>query len=158
MIVRSVLTLVLSAIVVQWSFASELYIYPASGQSSDEQKQDEFECYHFGKDQTGFDPMEIPTATSAPPQDTGPSTGQRVVRGAVVGGTVGAITGNSSRAKKGVKAGAATGVLVGSAKKRDSQKKQKEWEQQQQQQYAQRRNEYNRAYAACLEGRGYTVR
>ena len=71
---------------------------------------------------------------------------------------VGAITGNSSRAKKYAGAGAATGALVGGSRKRDTQRRQREWEQQQQQQYAQRRNNYNRAYAACMEGRDYTVR
>lgn len=31
----------------------------------------------------------------------------------------------------------------------------KNWEQEQAQQYTAKRNSYNRAYAACLEGRGY---
>ena len=48
---------------------------------------------------------------------------------------IGAITGNSSRAKKYAGAGAATGALVGGSRKRDTQRRQREWEQQQQQQY-----------------------
>ena len=160
MIPRSALAavLVVGTLAGQMSFASELYIYPNDGQSADQQKQDEFECYNFGKSQTGFDPMEIPTATSAKPRDDGPSRGQRVMRGAAAGAAIGAITGDSSKAKKYAGAGAATGALMGGAKKRDTQRKQDDWERQQQQQYMQRRNEYNRAYAACLEGRGYTVR
>ena len=35
---------------------------------------------------------------------------------------------------------------------------QQQWEQEQIQNYEQGRNSYNRAYAACLESRGYTVR
>ncbi len=160
MIARTVTAavLVLSACAGQTAFAAELYIYPSEGQTAEQQKQDEFECYNFGKDQTGFDPMEIPTATEPKPQNEGPSTGRRVLRGAALGGAVGAITGDSSDAKKYAGAGAAAGALFGGAKKRDTQRQQQEWEQQQQQQYMQRRNEYNRAYAACLEGRGYTVR
>ncbi len=158
MLVRSTLVLVLGAFIASTSNAAELYIYPNEGQSADQQKQDEFDCYHFGRDRTGFDPMVIPTATSAKPQNTGPSTGQRLLRGAALGGAIGAITGNSSDAKKYAGAGAATGALMGGAKKRDTQKQQKQWEQEQQQIYAQSRNEYNRAYAACMEGRNYTVR
>ena len=160
MIARSVLAtvLVVSAFAGQMAFAAELYVYPGEGQTAEQQKQDEFECYDYGKTQTGFDPMQIPTATAPKPQNQGPSTGQRALRGAAVGGAVGAITGNSSRAKKYAGAGAATGALMGGAKKRDTQRQQQQWEQQQQQQYMQRCNEYNRAYAACLEGRGYTVR
>jgi len=37
-----------------------------------------------------------------------------------------------------------------------SQQQQQQWEQQAAE-YAQNRDKYNRAYAACLEGRGYTV-
>jgi hypothetical protein len=35
---------------------------------------------------------------------------------------------------------------------------QRQREQEQVAQYQQSRNNYNRAYSACLEGRGYTVR
>jgi len=145
-------------LLVQLALAQELFIYPNEGQSSDQQGKDEYECYQFGRDSTGFDPMSLPTADAPKPQQQGPSTGQRVVRGAVVGGTVGAITGNSSRAKKYAGAGAATGALVGGMQTADTRQAQAQWEQQQQQQYAQRRNQYNRAFSACMEGRGYTVR
>jgi hypothetical protein len=33
-----------------------------------------------------------------------------------------------------------------------------QWEQQESANYANNRNNYNRAYAACLEGRGYSVK
>ena len=34
----------------------------------------------------------------------------------------------------------------------------KEWERREAAQYAQARAQYNRAFAACMEGRGYTVK
>jgi hypothetical protein len=138
--------------------AQELVIYPKEGQSPEQQEKDRFECYQFGRDTTGFDPMAPPTATAPRPEQQGPSAGQRAVRGAVVGGTVGAITGNSSRAKKYAGAGAATGALVGGMSSADTRRAQEQWEREQQAQYAQRRNQYNRAFAACMEGRDYTVR
>ena len=41
---------------------------------------------------------------------------------------------------------------------RQEQADRKQWEQEQVANYQRSRNNYNRAYAACLEGRGYTVR
>jgi hypothetical protein len=41
---------------------------------------------------------------------------------------------------------------------RQEEKAQDQWAQDQTNQYARRRNEYNRAYSACLEGKGYTVK
>jgi hypothetical protein len=38
------------------------------------------------------------------------------------------------------------------------QQAEQQWAQDQAAQYTHRRNEYNRAYAACLEGKGYTVK
>ena len=40
----------------------------------------------------------------------------------------------------------------------DTRRAQEQWEREQQAQYAQRRGQYNRAFAACMEGRDYTVR
>jgi hypothetical protein len=42
--------------------------------------------------------------------------------------------------------------------KRNEQQQQQQWEQEQAQIYADKRNRYNRAYSACLEGKDYTVR
>ena len=141
--------------------AQELMIYPAKGQSVEQQEQDKFQCYSFGKEQSGFDPMAPPTTSSAPPAKEAKQGGlaRGAVTGAVGGALVGAVTGNT---KKYAKVGGVGGGLVGGL--RSSEQKQREahnrdqWEQQETQQYAQNRNNYNRAYAACLEGRGYTVR
>ena len=45
-----------------------------------------------------------------------------------------------------------------SDQKRQEDAAQKQWEQDQVANYQRSRNSYNRAYGACLEGRGYTVR
>ncbi len=134
--------------------AQDLVIYPAKGQSSDQQEQDQFQCYTWARDRTGFDPMEVPRASSAEPEQKG-GAGRGALGGAAAGALVGAIAGDT---KQGALIGGALGGLTGGARRASSNKDRQQWEQQQAQQYAQRRNEYNRAYAACLEGRGYTVK
>ncbi len=134
--------------------AQELMVYPTKGQSQDQQEQDEFQCYTWARDRTGFDPMEVPRATSAQPEQKG-GAGRGALGGAAAGAVVGAIAGDTG---KGALIGGALGGLTGGARRASSNKEREQWEQQQAQQYAQRRNEYNRAYAACLEGRGYSVK
>jgi hypothetical protein len=36
--------------------AEQLYVYPAHGQTPQQTQQDEYQCYEFGKSETGFDP------------------------------------------------------------------------------------------------------
>jgi len=141
--------------------AQELIVYPAKGQSNDQMEQDKFSCYSWAKNETGFDPMAPPT-TSAPPPAREASQGGVVrgaARGALVGVAAGAIAGDAG---KGAAIGAASGGLIGGMRRRDQYRReatnQNQWEQQQAQQYAQKRTTYNRAYSACLEGKGYTVK
>ncbi len=141
--------------------AQELIIYPAKGQSQDQLEKDKYECYSWAKKQTGFDPMEVPKATAPPPKQEASKGGlfKGAARGAVVGVTAGAIAGDAG---KGAAIGAASGALFGGMRRKDQkrqqEKAQQEWAQQQADQYQQKRNTYNRAFGACLEGRGYTVK
>ena len=141
--------------------AQELIIYPAKGQSQDQLERDKFECYTWAKQQSGFDPMAMPQATAPPPQQEAQKGG--VGRGALRGGTVGVVVGAiGGDAKKGAAIGAASGGLIGGMRRRDQKRRQqtaqKQWEQEQANAYMQGRNSYNRAFGACLEGRGYTVK
>ena len=141
--------------------AQELIIYPAKGQSQDQLEKDKFECYTWAKQQSGFDPMAMPQATAPPPKQEAQKGGvvRGGLRGGVVGLTVGAIAGDPG---KGAAIGAASGGLIGGMRRRDQkrsqQQAQKQWEQEQANAYMQGRNSYNRAFGACLEGRGYTVK
>ena len=136
--------------------AQELMIYPNDDQDKEQQEQDEFQCYRWARDETGFDPMEVPTATEAPPQQAAKKGG--VGRGAVRGAAVGGIIDGSDGAKTGAAAGGLVGGMRRSGQNSSEAQAQAQWEQEQAQIYAQNRNNYNRAFAACLEGRGYTVR
>jgi len=137
------------------ALGQDLMIYPAEGQDKEKQEFDEFQCYGWAKDQSGFDPMAVPTATEAPPEQQARKGG--LARGAAGGAAVGAIIDGGDGAAKGAAAGAVLGGMRRRGQQRDQAQQQANWEQEQAQQYAAARNKYNRAYAACLEGRGYTV-
>ncbi|MBW2173377.1 MAG: hypothetical protein JRF64_01785 [Deltaproteobacteria bacterium] len=153
--------LLLTTFLAGFAAAQELIIYPSKGQSQEQMEQDKFSCYSWAKQQTGFDPMEVPKATAPPPKQEAKKGGllRGATRGAAVGVAAGAIAGDAG---KGAAIGAASGGLIGGMRRRDQagrqQQAEQQWAQEQSAQYTHRRNEYNRAYAACLEGKGYTVK
>ncbi len=141
--------------------AQELIVYPAKGQDQEQQKKDEYECYEWAKNQTGFDPMQAPTATAPPPeqQDVTAGAGKGALGGAAAGAAVGGIA--SGDWGKGAVIGAVAGGLFGNHRKhkqeKANQERDQQWANDQAAQYQQRRHTYNRAKKTCLEGRGYTV-
>ena len=135
-------------------WAQKPIIYPAKGQNSQQQKKDDAECLAWAKTNTGIDPA---VASKPPPQQTGPAVGggeraKGAARGAVGGAVIGGIAGDAGT---GAGVGAAAGVVAGGARARQSQKAQNEQAKQQQQQAL---ATYYKAYGACMEGRGYTVK
>jgi len=156
--VVAVLFLVVSSLVTveAASLSSSLGLapYPAKGQTPDQQNRDEGECYAWAKQQTGINPM---APASAPAQQSGTSSGggERVrgaARGAATGAAVGAIAGDAG---KGAATGAVVGTMAGGHQKR---KNRREAEQQAQQQQASSVQSFNKAFGACMEGRGYSVK
>lgn len=161
---RTLFIALLSGIGVIWctgAFA-QTYVYPAQGQSPEQQQTDEAECHIWAVQQSGFDPAN-PNANvnAAPPPSNEPQQGgllKGAARGAAVGAVGGAIAGDAG---KGAAIGAATGGLVGGFRRHDQRREQEAAQQnyqaQVQQQQAAGRDGYNRARAACLQGRGYTL-
>jgi predicted lipid-binding transport protein (Tim44 family) len=141
--------------------AQEVFAYPNKGQSQEQQQKDQFECYNWSKQQSGFDPMVAPTASAPQPQDK--STGPGLLGGAAVGAGAGAIGGviSGGKAGKGAAIGAGIGGLLGGLRSNSQKNKNKQarqdWERQQASQYQQQRNNYNRAYSACMSARDYTI-
>ena len=120
---------------------SGLYVYPQKGQSKDQQEKDEFACYKWAKEQSGVDP-------SAPAPNQGNragATARGAARGAAGGAVIGGIAGDAGK-------GAAAGAAAGGVRGRRQEGKRRQAAQ------AQTRNSYDRAFAACMEARGYTVR
>ena len=136
------------------SIAQKPSVYPAKGQSAQQKKKDDKECMAWAKQDTGIDPV---AAAAPPPQQTGPATGggERVrgaARGAVGGAAIGAIAGDAGT---GAGVGAVAGTMAGGARARKNQAAQNDQAQQQQQQAL---GTFYRAYGACMEGRGYTIK
>jgi hypothetical protein len=119
----------------------DLIVYPAKGQSAQQVETDKFECYSWAKSQTGFDPSQPQQTAQAPaPQSQGPQGA--AVKGAAVGAA----------------GGGTLGVMKRRAQKRQEAQVQEQQAQARGSQYEAKRSEYNRAYAACLEGKGYVVK
>ena len=149
-------SLLLATLLVGTAVAQDLVIYPAKGQSQEQMDQDKYACYTWAKQQSGFDPTQAQSASQSP--QTQGAGGERVrgaARGAAVGVVAGAIGGNAG---KGAAAGAAAGTMVGGMKKREQQRQQAQVQEQQSAADSQKQNAYNRAFGACMEGKGYTVK
>jgi hypothetical protein len=146
-----------------------VYVFPAKNQDATQQSGDEAACFGWAKSQTGIDPMNITAPQASQPsqdQAANPGGGERVrgaARGAAAGAAIGAIAGNAGT---GAAAGAAAGTMAGGARKRrgeqeaaaQQQQQQAAADQQQQAAIAQQKATYNKAYSACMEGKGYTVK
>jgi Glycine-zipper domain len=150
--------------------ADQPIYYPAKNQTAEQQSKDKTECEGWAKQNTGIDPVAVaqtpPPATQAPPPPSGP-TGERAkgaVRGAAAGAVVGEIASND--ADEGAKYGAAAGVVAGGRRARQEKAAAQQQAQAQQQQTVAQAEAakqekiatYTRAVAACMEGRGYTVK
>ncbi len=132
-----------------------LFVYPGKGQDAAKQGQDENECYSWARGQTGIDPTAPPTQAQTPDVPKGGAV-KGAAGGAAVGTAVGAIVGDTGE-------GAAVGAVAGAAKGRRAQKKaEKQAKAQAQQtaqtQDAQKKETFKKAWGACLEGRGYSVK
>lgn len=160
MLQKIIIAACLALALVSTMATAKLMVYPSKGQSNEQQKSDEGACMSWASEQTGFDPTAPLQTTSPPPQAQQPTTsvGKGALRGALGGVVIGAIAGDAG---KGAAIGAASGGLVGGVRRNEQVKRSYEqqdaWAQQQAEQYAQSQQDFNRAYATCLQGRGYTV-
>jgi len=140
--------------------AQDFIIFPNQGQSQAQQDRDRAACQNWARQQTGFDPLRTPAATAPPPATGAPQGGlvRGAARGAAVGVVGGAIAGDAGR---GAAIGAGTGALIGGMRRSDQvrqeQHAQDQWARQQNAQLSQDRNQFNRAFQACMQGKGYTV-
>ncbi|MBU1231885.1 MAG: hypothetical protein KKD01_00600 [Proteobacteria bacterium] len=132
---------------------AELVIYPAKGQDAEQQKQDDYECHQWAVEQTGFNPTTTQQVPQVKPKDGGVLRG--AAGGALVGVGIGAIAGDAG---KGAAIGAGAGAVGGGLKQRQQRQQQETAARQSQASHQANVASYNKAKAACLEGRGYTVK
>ncbi|MGK7895537.1 MAG: glycine zipper family protein [Xenococcus sp. (in: cyanobacteria)] len=112
------------------------FIYPQQGQSPQQQQNDEIDCSNWATQQTGYRP------SGSSGSDEG-IISNRALRGAARGAGIGAISGAiGGDAGTGAAIGGAVGGVSGGIRNHDEKS---------------RRNEFDRAFATCMTGRGYTV-
>ena len=135
----------------------DLYVFPSNNQDKDQQDADELACYKWAKEQTGIDPMNLPEV-QAEQVDRSPD-GSMVVggaKGAAAGAAIGAIAGDAGQ-------GAAIGAVVGGLRGRRAKKMGDAVEQEYNNMSAEAQSQemlssFKKAFSACMEGKGYTVK
>ena len=135
---------------------ADVYVAPKQGQSQQQFQQDQFDCHNWATQQTGFNPSQPVVVNAPPPQQGG------MVRGAAGGAALGAVGGAiGGNAGKGAAIGAGVGALFGGFRRmrwaEEEQQQQQSYQMQQQSSLAHGHANYNRAFGACMAGRGYTV-
>jgi hypothetical protein len=140
-----------------------MVVFPAKGQTAQQQDNDEFECLKWGADQSGVtgNSMKDPKAAGAAAAShvDSAATGAAVkgaAKGAAVGAIFGSISGNSGT---GAAYGAAGGALAGRAAKKEA--KANAAAQAEQKTAAENKAKLDavkKGMTVCLESKGYTVK
>lgn len=134
-----------------------LHAFPAKDQTPQQRQTDEAACYNWAKQDTGFDPIAAgsnaaASAYSAPPKGAGISG---AAAGAGGGAAIGAIAGDAGK-------GAAIGAAAGGMRGRMAQRRAQAQAQQQTQAKSQTQKagleNFKRAFSACMEAKGYSVK
>ena len=99
-----------AALTITAAYGQGTVIYPAKGQTPEQQNKDKGECHVWAVQQSGFDPTQA-QAPTAPPPSQGGERARGAARGAAAGAAVGAVAGDAG---KGAAAGAAAGTAAGS--------------------------------------------
>lgn len=141
-----------------------MIIYPAGGQTPEQQKADEDACVQWAEAQTGLQlqagGVNVDSAAQAARQQASQATQGAAVagaaRGAAGGAIVGAIAGDAGE-------GAAIGAIAGAVGGRRARKQAEAQAAQQGAAQAQAQNQqavdtFKKAVGACLDGRGYSVK
>jgi hypothetical protein len=165
-----------------WSPSKDIgvFAFPRNGQNADQQLKDESECYGAAKQATGIDPKApAPTGPTAEEQQAAAQKAAKeapqvkgaraagAARGAAGGAAIGAIAGDAG---KGAGAGAVAGTMRGGAAQRSANAQsqqqaaakataaQKEAAAQAKAAHAEGLDTFQRAFGACMDARGYSVK
>jgi hypothetical protein len=138
-----------------------LIVYPAAGQTLEQQARDEQACYAWSQQQ--IDPLaKRPNADSA--AQAGKARADSATHDAAIKGTAGGAAGGAligaiaGDAGKGAGIGAVTGALRARRAKREAEgQAEQQARAQSQAQGNQPAGTFKKAMVACLQGRGYTV-
>ena len=152
------------------SAALNVAVFPSNGQSASQQSKDEGDCYDWSVQNTGADPFHAQQQAAQAQQQAAQNQQQTqqatsgagargAVRGAAAGTVVGAIAGDTG---KGAAIGATAGLIAGRSRARGAQEQAAQQSAQQtqaaDQASAQQIAAFKKGFAACLEGKKYTVK
>lgn len=145
---------------------TQIFFYPNRNQSTEQQSRDQYYCYNWAVDQTGFDP----SASAIEPQQRVrvvpmPPPGQDTITMSIAGAVLGALIGGPHHSVEGALIGSTYGALAGAT----SDLSRQEYARQMEEAYQNRNQardlhkekkalQFRRAMSACMEGRGYTVK
>lgn len=165
-----------------WSPAQNIgmFAFPKNGQSADQQLKDESECYGMARQRTGIDAQAPPpqglseeekkAAQQQAAENAKEAKGTRVrgaARGAAGGAAIGAIAGSAG---KGAAAGSVAGTMRGGMAQRSANAQakqqaaaqteaaQKKAEEEMLRQHQEGMDIFQRAFAACMDARNYSVK
>lgn len=132
-----------------------LFVYPQKEQTPETQSTDETTCYASAQQQTGIDPAAPPPAPKEADKKQGGAV-KGAAGGAAGGAAIGAIAGDAGT-------GAAIGATAGAVRGRRQQKKANKQAEQQAQQQGQTQQQqtldtFRRAFSACIDSKGYSVK
>jgi len=137
---------------------AEIIAYPKNGQTQEQFQMDQYQCHQWATGQAGVDPtnpapQQQPATPSGPPPPA--AVAASAAGGAIVGTMIGAISGHPGQgAAIGTAVGASAGMMKAGAKGKKQAEAKKKADAEAQAALA----KYEKAYAVCLEGRGYQVR
>ena len=135
----------------------DIYVFPSKNQNADTQKKDEADCYTWAVKSSGVDPINPVTAVGAPVDTSADGTAVvGAAKGAAAGAAIGAIAGDTGK-------GAGIGAVVGGIRGRRAKKHGDAKQQEANNNAATAQNKANtdsfkKAYSACLEAKGYSVK
>lgn len=157
-----------------------VYVFPQKNQDAEEQDKDEKECFESASTQSGVDPAKpAPRAPTKREQEAvareaaqnAPQSSGGRARGAAKGGVVGAVGGALVGAPiAGAAVGAGVGTVRGGSKQKQANTssqeqaaasavaKQKRAYQREKAAYDKEIESFKRAFGACLDARGYSVK
>ena len=145
--------------------STQVFFYPRSGQSPEQQSRDRYECYLWAVKESGFDPSQRALAPHQKVRVVAqPAPGRDTAVGAIAGATIGAAVAAPHDATAGAVVGAVTGGAIGAISDNqraiETQQAQRQYDRRDAERSAQLEQQvgsYRRAMSACLEGRGYAV-
>ncbi len=149
----------------------DVYVFPAKGQESSQQSQDEAACYDWAVDNAGVDPFDLSKQSEADQQQAqaeqeaakGAGRGSGA-RGALGGAAAGALIGEiaDDDAGEGAAWGAAVGAIHGrrQGRRAEAQAQQQATAQasQREQVTAEQLSNFKKAFSVCLEAKDYMVK